>query len=102
MIVYSPSDVLLTGMKTIAPPRILMRFRTKMPESVGVSRLRKSIHPRPLFGKIAGIFFVGFRVCKVYGFVSYVVVPAKDYIISFFLDRIAEFEDCGTKVQLVV
>ena len=89
MIVNTPSDVFFSCMKAIAPPGILMRFGTKMPERIGIPSLRKSVHPCPLLRQIAGILLICFGIGKIDGLVRNVIVSAEYDMPSFFLQRMA-------------
>ena len=74
LVINAPPDIFFARVKTVTPPRVLVRLGAKSPERIAVAIRRKLRHPVPLFRQVTGVFLIRFRIGKIDWLMRNVVV----------------------------
>ena len=79
-IVNSPTFILGTRIKTIAPPSIFLFFGTKRTERIHIPCRQETCHPLPFFRKEATVCRIPDRIMNINRFVANIIITTKNQI----------------------
>ena len=79
-VVYTPTLVIVTGIGTVAPPGIVMRFLVEEAEAIDEAALEEIVQPLAFHRKKARYIGIAYRIVNVDRLVTDVVIPTDDKV----------------------
>ena len=101
MVIQSPTDVLFTNSRSVAPPSVMAWFGGLFAKHIDVTGSKEFIHPRPFLGEESGVVDILLRVLQVDFSVGDIVITAKNDALALLSKVLAVLQYRVAKRELI-
>lgn len=79
-VVYTPTLVIVAGISTVAPPRVVMRFFVKKAKAIHKPTLEEVVQPLALHWQKARYIGIAYRVMNINRLMTDIVIPTNNKV----------------------